>query len=463
MVTVIGAVAIAFYVVTLSAESIFLDRERNDALAEHMILREAFNEEGVPGLVRRIQRRARLGSPEAHYALFDQAGRTISGDLLERPPALAPDTWGVVQSRTRKGPVTLHAATTRLSGGYLLVVGRDDAGKRDFEARIATGLMIALGIVAAASLGVGLLLNALVIQRANSVAALAERIAGGDMGARADGSQHGDAFDRIGSSLNSMLDRIDELITGMRTVTDSLAHDLRTPLARARGVAERALAREAGVEDCHAALRQVDRELAHVLAVFAALIDIVRAETGLSREMMRPLRLDEVVLDVAGLFAPVVEDGGQALVVAPMAPLTVDGHEQLLRQAIGNLLINAVRHAGAGATVTMDAVARDGMAELIVADTGPGIPPEDCERVKHRFVKLDDARTGGGSGLGLAIASAAAKLHGGELRLEDNAPGLRAVLSVRRDEPGLNEREIERFPAIIVPHFFLPLLSAGSA
>ena len=327
--------------------------------------------------------------------------------------------------------MTLHATSTRLSGGVLLVVGRDDAGKRDFESRIAAGLIIALAIVVAASLGVGLMLNALVIHRADTVAALAARIASGELDARAEGSDRGDSFDRIGSSLNSMLDRIDELVTGMRTVTDSLAHDLRTPLSRARGAVERALASEASIEDCRAALEQVDGELEHVLSVFGALIDIVRAETGLSREMMRPVRLDEVVLDVAGLFAPVVEDGGQELIVAQMAPLTVQGHEQLLRQAIGNLLINAVRHAGSGATVTLDAVERDGTAELIVADTGPGIPPEDRDRVKNRFVKLDEARAGGGSGLGLAIASAAAKLHGGQLRLEDNEPGLRAVLTLR--------------------------------
>jgi signal transduction histidine kinase len=432
MVTVIGAVSVAFYVVNLSAERIFLDRERNDAIAERMILREAYDQEGIPGLHRRVERRSRLGSPDAHYAVFDPTGRPIAGDLLEPPKPLILDEWRVMRGRTKKGPIELHAAATRLSGGLLLVVGRDDAGRRDFEARIAVGLMIALAIVVAASLGIGLLLNALVIHRANTVAALAERIARGELGARAEVSDRGDTFDRIGSSLNSMLDRIDELVTGMRTVTDSLAHDLRTPLSRARGAVERALDSETSNEDCRAALEQVDKELEHVLSVFAALIDIARAEAGLSREMMRPLRVDEVVLDVAGLFAPLLEDGGQTLVIAELAPLTVQGHEQLLRQAIGNLLINAVRHAGSGATVTLDVAERNGMAELIVADTGPGIPPGDRDRVKSRFVKLDESRGGNGSGLGLAIANAAAKLHGGELRLEDNGPGLRAVLTLRR-------------------------------
>jgi signal transduction histidine kinase len=166
--------------------------------------------------------------------------------------------------------------------------------------------------------------------------------------------------------------------------------------------------------------------------VFTALIDIARAESGLSREMMQSLRLDELVLDVASLFAPVLEDAGQRLDIRPMSPLVVDGHEQLLRQAVGNLLFNAARHAGSGTMVTLAVLSGAGVAEIVVADNGPGIPEEHRGRVKDRFVRLDEARGGSGSGLGLSIVAAAAKLHGGELRLEDNRPGLRAVLTLAR-------------------------------
>jgi signal transduction histidine kinase len=170
--------------------------------------------------------------------------------------------------------------------------------------------------------------------------------------------------------------------------------------------------------------------LERVLSVFAALIDIARAESGLSREMMQSLRLDELVLDVASLFAPVLEDAGQRLDIRPMSPLIIDGHEQLLRQAVGNLLFNACRHAGSGAIVTLEVSSTAGVGQIVVADNGPGIPEEHRSRVKDRFVTLDEARGGSGSGLGLSIVAAAAKLHGGELRLEDNRPGLRAVLTL---------------------------------
>ena len=432
MIVVVGAVAGAFYVVNLSAERVFLDRERNDGLSERKILEEAFAQEGVLGLARRMERRGRLAAPEAHYGLFDSKHGHLYGDLLIPPPPLAERGWTNISSQTREGPITLHVTTVRLPDGNLLVVGRDDAGQRDFEGRIADGLLIALAIVVAASLGVGLLLNALLIRRANGVAGVAEQIAAGDLGARAAVSPRGDAFDRIGASLNMMLDRIDELLTGVRTVTDSLAHDLRTPLTRMRGAVEAALDPAASHTDCRTALESVSEELERVLSVFAALIDIARAESGLSREMMQPMRLDEVVLEVGALFAPVLEDAGQRLEIRPTAPLVVDGHEQLLRQALGNLLFNAARHAGPDATVTLEVENDEGQVRLVVTDDGRGIPEADRERVKDRFVRLDEARGGSGSGLGLAIVAAAAKLHGGELRLEDNRPGLRAVLTLVR-------------------------------
>ena len=280
MLTVLGAVGCAFYLVNLSAELIFLEREQDEALAERQILTEAYDLEGLSGLLVRLDRRMRLAAREEHYGLYDPAGRHLGGDLLAPPRMLPGGAWGRVRSRTRNGRIVLYATAERLPDGDLLVIGRDVAGQRDFARRLADGLLIALAIVVTASLGVGLMLNALVIRRADAVAGVAERIAGGELGARADVSARGDSFDRIGEALNRMLDRIEALLTGLRTVTDSLAHDVRTPLTRMRGAIEAALRQDASHEDCRLALEAVSLELDRVQSMFSALIDIARAEFG---------------------------------------------------------------------------------------------------------------------------------------------------------------------------------------
>jgi signal transduction histidine kinase len=274
-------------------------------------------------------------------------------------------------------------------------------------------------------------LSRVLLKRAETIATTAGRIADGDLSARAPADPDGDVFDRLGVSLNAMLDRIDELMTGLRTVTDSLAHDLRSPLTRLKTALTRALDSGADEEARLDAVEEAQNEASQALATFSALLDIARAESGLSRESMEPVDLGHLTADIAELFGPVLEDADQVLdYVPPHHTVVVRGHELLLRQAIGNLLHNAARYAGPGAVVRLSIEERDARARIIVADNGPGIAPEHRGRVQERFVRLDAARTTPGSGLGLAIAAACAKLHGGALLLEDGEPGLRAVLEL---------------------------------
>jgi signal transduction histidine kinase len=181
------------------------------------------------------------------------------------------------------------------------------------------------------------------------------------------------------------------------------------------------------------AISQAQAEADHALAMFSALIDIARAESGLSEEIMQETDISGLATEVAELFSPVLEDAGQQLtVLVPQAAVTGRVHPVLLRQAIGNLLHNAAKYAGANARVSLSVEPpKDGFVRIVVADTGPGIPAESRGIVPQRFVKLDPARHSPGSGLGLAIVAACAKLHRGRLLLEDNRPGLRVVLELR--------------------------------
>ena len=264
----------------------------------------------------------------------------------------------------------------------------------------------------------------------------ADRIAGGDLSARAPVGAADDAFDHIAVALNAMLARIEALMTGMQSVTDSLAHDLRSPLTRLRAALSEALAPEADETRRLDLIETAHGECERVLATFGALLDIARAESGVSREMLAPLDAAATVAEVAELFAPVVEDAGQTLTVrTPPEPVTMSGHDLLLRQALGNLLHNAVRYAGAGARIELALEEDAESVRFVVADDGPGVPAEARDRVQERFVRLDASRSSPGSGLGLAIAAACAKLHDGRLTLEDNGPGLRATLIASRGSP----------------------------
>jgi signal transduction histidine kinase len=429
---VLAASAAALFVVYSTGERIILQRERAEALAERDLLVEVDQEQGVANLVTSVARRSRYSAGGERYGLFSETGAPLAGDIDAYRPAFNDADWRKVKVGGAQ-PATLHLVTTIMPDGAKLLVGRDLSNIRQFERAIIEGFLSALAIVVVAGLAAGYMLNTRMLRRVDAIAATAERIAAGDLSARTPVDDPHDPFGRVGASLNTMLERIEDLMTGMRTVTDSLAHDLRSPLTRMKGALARALypnATEAerldAIEDAHG---QVDQ----TLATLSAMLDIARAETGLSRDMMRPVDLAALTDEVADFFAPIIEDAGQTLVMQiGNEPVIAPAHEALLRQAIGNLLHNAALYAGEGAMVEARVQALGDRVEITIADTGQGVTADQRGRMHERFVRLDPARGVGGSGLGLAIVTACAKLHGGELRLSDNRPGLKAVLEIAR-------------------------------
>ena len=428
------ASAASLWVVYRTGERIIAEREQSEAQAGLALLQEVAEEQGTGALIAQVEGRARFAASGERYGVFDKTGKAVAGDIDPQRAVTEGEFYWRRVALAGANPEVVHIASAGLPGGGKLVVGRDQSSQRQFEQSIFYGFFAALAIVAAAGLAAGMILNAQILRRVEAIAATAERIAAGDLSARTPLSDGRDPFGRIGASLNAMLERIEELMTGMRTVADSLAHDLRSPLTRMRSALARA--QDAGEDEAarSTAIAAAQREAERTLATLTALLDIARAETGLSREMMRPVDLGELASDVAEFFAPALEDAGQSLhVAAPEGPLMAEAHEPLLRQAIGNLLHNASQYAGPGAAVRLAVEAGDGdEVRIVVADTGHGVPKDQMGRVQERFVRLDPARGAGGSGLGLAIVAACAKLHGGALRLEDNGPGLRAVMEFKR-------------------------------
>ena len=430
---VLSASAVALVVVYRTGERIIMERERAEALAERDLLEEVYQEQGMKALIASVARRSRYATEGERYGLYNARDAALAGDMPSFAPGFKDAAWRRLRY-SAPSPTTLHVNTTVLADGSRLVVGRDLSNLRQFEKAILYGFAAALSIVILTSLLAGFILNALILQRVEAIAATAERIAAGDLSARTLISNRHDPFGRVGVSLNAMLDRIEALMIGMRTVTDSLAHDLRSPLTRMKGALARALQPQAGEEERLDAIDAAHMEIDRTLATLTAMLDIARAESGLSREMMQPVDVGALVAEIADFFTPTIEDAGQTLLIRiPAMPVIIRAHEGLLRQAIGNLLHNASLYAGAGASVLALVEETETLVHIVIADTGAGVPEDQRGRVQERFVRLDPARSVGGSGLGLAIAAACAKLHGGVLRLEDNLPGLKATLDLVRN------------------------------
>lgn len=245
-----------------------------------------------------------------------------------------------------------------------------------------------------------------------------------------------DELDRLAQNLNAMLDRIAELMAGLREVSDNIAHDLKTPLTRLRNSAEEALRTATDTEEYRLTLENVIDEADQLIRTFNALLMIARAESGNATEGMAAFDAADVARDVAELYEPLAEEAHVTMHVTLPDKLPLYGSRELIGQALANLLDNAIKYAARdesdpeNAEISIGAVATGTGVELSVSDNGPGIPEADRARVVERFVRLEGSRSRPGSGLGLSLASAVARLHGGTLRLEDHAPGLRVVLAL---------------------------------
>jgi signal transduction histidine kinase len=268
-----------------------------------------------------------------------------------------------------------------------------------------------------------------VLKRVDDMTETTRTIMEGDLGGRLKVAGTGDELDRLAQNLNAMLDRIGELMTGLREVSDNIAHDLKTPLTRLRNKADEALREAETPQALRAALEATIEESDNLIRIFNALLMIARLEAGSARAELSDFDAAEAVRDVAELYEALAEEAGLPLAVSIEESLPVHGSRELLGQAVANLLDNALKYGGSG-PVTVAAARRDGAVAIAVADRGPGIAEADRGRALERFVRLETARSRPGFGLGLSLAAAVARLHGGTLRLEDNEPGLRAVLEV---------------------------------
>ncbi|WP_395670947.1 ATP-binding protein [Phenylobacterium sp.] len=314
----------------------------------------------------------------------------------------------------------------RTSDGTLLAIGRDiqhlDILRRGVHGfALWTGLAI-IALALAVGLGAGLVL----LRRLEGVNRAVERIIAGRSGERLPAIGLGREFDGLGANLNRMIERQEAAMSALKSVSEAVAHDLRTPLARLRNRLEEARTGADPATAIDDGLEEIDR----LSGLFDALLDLARTEGRAGQADRKPFDAAELAAATAEIYRPVIEEAGGTLRIATRGPLPGRGDAPLLQQALANLLENAVAHGGEGPNITVGAERRGERLALYVADRGPGVPADEREKVLGRFYRMDRSRSAPGSGLGLTMCAAVARAHGGEIVLADNAPGLRAELLI---------------------------------
>lgn len=402
-------------------------------------LQERYTAGGFLGMLQAIDERARQPGSFL-YIVTAPNGQPLTGNVATLPADVF-DKPGARETEytrlgARDGATPALVRVERLPNGSRLLVGRELTERKRFAEILASTLLGGLALVIVVGLGGGLILARRVLVRLDAMTDKSRTIMAGDLSGRLPVSGSGDEFDRLAGTTNQMLERIGELMEGLRQVTDDVAHDLKTPLTRLRNRAEAALRTANTEEDYRSTLDGVIAESDDMIRVFNTMLFIARAESGAARESMSALNAAELVESVAELYEPSAEEAGLTLKVRAEPGLTVHGNRELIGQALANLIDNAVKYgaaAGQKGKIEIAAEAAGDRVRLSVADHGPGIAADDRAKVLERFVRLEESRTQPGSGLGLSLAHAIARLHGGTLDLADNAPGLRVILDLPRE------------------------------
>ncbi len=436
-----------------------LDRQVEAAIdADAQFLVERWSEGGVPALVLTVQERlAENVDDDAIYLLTDGLGRRVAGNMQHWPAAVdAPNQFYELRV-VRAGSQSLaNVRQYDLPGGFRLLVGRDVRGRVELRRLLTNTLLWSVLLVAGLAGAGAYVVRRLFRRMVAEVSATAEAIAGGDLTPRVRRSGRGDEFDRMAESINTMLERIARLMDGVRQVSNAIAHDLRTPITRARARLEDAAEHAGSEADLRAAIERAVADLDGVTSVFQALLRIAEIEAGARRSAFADVDVGPLLADLAELYGALAEERGLTLRLTVPDTLSVLGDRELIQQAVANLLDNAIKFSPPGGLIRLSAAADGRQLRIEVSDQGPGIPEADRSRAADRFFRGEQARNTPGSGLGLALVQAVAMLHEGALLLEDAAPGLRAVVTLQtgqipRTAATSPVPEIAAAPAALLP------------
>jgi len=407
---------------------------KRQVVEQGAVLADVYRSGGIPALQDGVQDAVNYGDPQTAVGLFDSKGREIIGNIALSPRNPNPFQEGYRttllriegDSTPREGALVTH----RLPNGDWLLSGRTVGDGLALRETLERSLLVALFLALLLGSVCGLILAQYVGKRVGEIAGVTSRISARDITQRVPITGSRDAFDRLGEQINEMLDRIGSLMEELAMLTDSLAHDLRSPVSRLRAAAY-AAAETGDASERDQQLASVVRQADALMRILTTVLEIGRSEALTSRNQFAWFDAADLAAELAEMYEPVAEEAGATIAVdrgdagGPMF-----GHRQLIAQAVSNLIENAIRYGASGGRIEI-AVARNARYLTIsVADSGPGIPETRRAEALKRFSRLDSSRSEEGAGLGLALVRAIAHLHDGDVILADNGPGLRAILQL---------------------------------
>ena len=398
------------------------------------VLSDVYRTGGKAALDDAVEDTLTYGDPQTAVGLFDPHGREIMGNLAAVPSAAEP--WregyrnGLIRLRGQTTPREGAIVTEKLANGQWVVTGRIFGEGLALRETLESSLLIGLFFAGLLGLLCGGILAQYVGQRIAGITEVADRISARDLSQRVPLTGTGDAFDRLGGQINAMLDRISALREELRLLTDSLAHDLRSPVSRLRTAAH-AAAETADPKEQEELLGRVIRQADSLMRILSAVLEISRSEALTGRNQFAWFDAGELSAELTEMYEPLAEEQGASLKFErPDRATPLYGHRQLLAQAISNLLENAIRYGSSGGEIRVGVQPNESELRIEVADRGPGIVEARRGEALRRFGRLDSSRSDEGAGLGLALAQAIAHLHSGKLMLEDNHPGLRTIMTL---------------------------------
>ena len=426
-----------------------VERDARDRIAiEVYAITFELTQEGRARAAQAIQARSeRPGALE--YLLIDPQGRRIAGDFLEAPRTAG---WHKLDVDTSapglEGKDRLIARTVKTPDGSVLSVG-DGLGRANAVRGIVFGAIVtAGGIALILSLTVGVFITRGVALRMGRLVATVDAVEHGDLAARTDiRVSKNDDVDALATAINAMLERITELVATVRRVSAEIAHDLRTPLTRARHALEKARGRQ-DADERTAAIEAAEESIDVALRLFDAMLDLAEIDSGGARAHFGSADLGLIAEQVVDAYRPEIEQSGRTVALVIQGGVSMRGDPDLLTRALANLIDNALKHSRAGAAIAVTVCWSEGAALVSVEDDGPGVDPADVATMLRPFGRLDAARTTSGNGLGLAIAESTVRLHGGRFDIVHLEPGLRVclhffdrdVVAGHPDQRGLDDR-----------------------